>query len=59
MTPRQADRIIKAGLPVRVRDRYGDEWTATFVRRDRWSIYTETGSYDRGDLVLLEQEAEK
>jgi len=68
MTPRQADKVIKAGLPVTVRDNYGDTFTARFTRRDRWNIWTDGAEvpplapnqshlgdprqYDRTDLTL-------
>ena len=55
MTPRQADRIIKNGQPVTVRNEwFGETFTATFIRRDRRSIYcADGGVYDRADLTIL------
>ena len=54
MTPRQADRVIRAGVPVRVWfPRYGETGELLFVRRDRWNIYSaDGGSFDRGDCKL-------
>jgi hypothetical protein len=57
MTPRQADKLIKDGKPVTVRNTFYDEtFTAVFVRRDRWNVYTEDGCYDRGELELVSEE---
>jgi hypothetical protein len=55
MTTRQADQIIRKGQPVTVRDTHFNEvFTTTFVRRDRWHLYTAKGGvYERGDLTLL------
>ena len=54
MTPREADRIIKAAQPVKVSSRLEPEgFTALFVRRDRWNIYSADGGvFDRGELTL-------
>ncbi len=61
MSPREADKIIKAGEKVAVQIKPGlpfggEPFTALFVRRDRWNIYTNEGCvFDRGDLVLAGQ----
>ena len=54
MTTREADRIIRAGQPVTVHNPfYGETFTAVFVRRDRYNIYTEEGGkFDRKELQL-------
>ena len=67
MTPAQADRLIERGQPVIVRSA-GEVFTRTFVRRDRWNIYTapmgapvylggkwaaRAEKYDRGDLEIV------
>ena len=58
MTPREADRAIKSGKPVKVRwPRVGEEGTILILRRTRWSIYCEGGSvFDRGDTELIKQD---
>ncbi len=58
MTPRQADAIIKKGKPVTVHAPISDEtFVATFIRRDRWSIYSSIGGvFDRGDLVIVKSQ---
>jgi len=56
MTPKQADKIIKAGKPVTVRTKYNETFTDTFISRDRWLIRSATGTYDRGDLELITTE---
>lgn len=54
MTPRQADRIIRAGRPVAVRT-MGETFTALFISRDRWNLYTDHGAvFDRGELELVD-----
>ena len=55
MSPREADKIIKAGKPVRCMDTFfKQEMTLLFVARDRWNIFTDTGGvYDRGELEVL------
>ena len=55
MTPRQADAVIKADRPITVQNtKYGETFTATFVSRDRYDLYTDTGSvYDRGELTII------
>lgn len=55
MTTTQADKIIKAGQPVKVRGPLDPRgFVAVFVRRDRWNIYSaDGGTFDRGDLVLV------
>lgn len=61
MSPREADRIIKAGKKVAVEVKPGlpfggERFTAVFVRRDRWNIYTDEGAvFDRGDLILFRE----
>ncbi len=55
MTPTQADRIIKAGVPVTVRDKYGDVFTRTFTARDRRMIdSSDGGRFERADLTPVE-----
>ena len=55
MTPKQADQIIKNNKPVTVHNPvYNETFTALFVKRDRFSIYTNTGGvFERGDLVKI------
>lgn len=55
MTTKQADRIIKAGNVVAVRDKqFGTCFTALFIRRDRYNIYTQDGGiFDRASLELV------
>lgn len=57
MTPAQADRILKAGKPVRVIGRLDPQgFVAVFVRRDRWNLYTADGGiFDRGDLQISKE----
>ena len=52
MTPKQADKIIAAGKPVTVHNKHFNEtFTATFVRRDRTRIYSNSGGiFDRAEL---------
>lgn len=58
MSPRQADAIIKAGKPVTVHNAgFGETFTAIFVKRDRWNIYSsDGGKFDRGELEIVSQE---
>lgn len=52
MTPKQADKLIRAGRRVLVRDAYGDEFEAVFVRRDRRSIESRAGGkFERSDQL--------
>lgn len=56
ITPRQADKLIKSGKPIRVLGRLdGDQaYELTFVGRDRWHVYTQDGGkYDRTDLTVM------
>ncbi len=54
MTPQQADRIIKAGVPVTVRDAYGDVFTRVFTARDHRMIEVSTGGrFERSDLTII------
>ena len=55
MTPRQADKIIKEGKPVKVYNRvYLETFEAVFVKRGRYLIESEQGGlYDRADLELI------
>ena len=57
MTPRAADKAIRAGLPVTLRNNfYGDgvAFTVILVSRDRWNVYTADGEkYDRGELEII------
>jgi len=57
MTPKQADKVIKAGLPVTVHNaKYQETFTAVFVRRDRWTIETATGGrFHRDELEIIEE----
>ena len=57
MTPRQADKLIKAGKPVAL---YNTHWRTTLkteviiVSRDRWSLTTKCGQvFDRGELQIV------
>ena len=55
MTPRQADQLIKSGKPVTVHNAtYGETFTITIVRRDRYNVYTDTGGvFDRVELQVI------
>ena len=55
MTTREADRVIRAAQPVAVQSRdFNETFTATFVRRDRHNIYSDTGGvFDRDELKLV------
>ena len=54
MTPKQADKIIKAGKVVTVHNLfYNETFTALFIRRDRWDIYTADNVYDRAELNVV------
>ena len=55
MTPKQADKLIKAGLPVTVVCAKTREiFTATFVSRDRRCIETSTGGkFHRDELEVV------
>jgi len=55
MTPREADKIIKAGQPVTVRNTvWNEQFTVVFVGRDRWNMFTDQGGVmDRGELVVV------
>jgi len=55
MTTREADKLIRAGVEVKVRSAfYGEEFTALFVSRDRRLIRSSTGGvYERADLILV------
>jgi hypothetical protein len=54
MTPRQADKLIKAGKPVRVLDAYDEEFVATFVRRNsRYIESAEGGNFAFSDLKVI------
>ena len=54
-TIKQADKIIKAGKKVTVRDSlFHQTFTALFVRRDRWNIYCKHGGiFDRQALEVI------
>lgn len=56
MTPREADKIIKAGKPVMVTTHLDHEpQEITLVSRDRWNVRSATGGvFDRGDMKLVE-----
>ena len=55
MTPREADKIIKAGKPVTVHSEdFNETFTAVFTNRDRRNIYADYGGkFDRADLVIV------
>jgi len=55
MTPRQADRVIKAGKPVTVYNSHWDEtFTAVFVSRNRRMIMSADGGvFHRDELELV------
>ncbi len=56
MTPREADKIIKAGRVVTVSNirRPNEKFSRFFVKRDRWNIYSADGGvFDRGELELV------
>ena len=54
MTPKQADKIILQAKPVTVHNaRWDETFTTTFIRRDRYSIYSvDGGVFDRGELEV-------
>ena len=54
MTPKQADKIIRAGVPVTVYDTWTREtFTRTFVSRDRRCIESsDGGKFHRDDLEV-------
>ena len=55
MTTKQADQLIRAGKPIKVRDTFY-QITFTFlpVSRDRWNIRGSEGQvFDRGQLQLV------
>ena len=55
ITPRQADKIIKDGQPVKLRSIYGETFEAIFTSRDRWHMYTaDGGKYDRTDMEVIQ-----
>lgn len=55
MTPREADKIIKAGKPVMVTNQFEDKpFKVVLVSRDRWNVTTADGGvFDRGDMKLV------
>ena len=54
MTTKQADKVIADRKPVTVRSKHFNEtFTAVFVSRDRFSIRTVDGVYDRSDLTIV------
>lgn len=55
MTPREADKIIKAGNPVTVTTPPDDEpFDVLIVSQDRWNVTTDHGAkFDRGDMELV------
>lgn len=55
MTPKQADKLIKLGQPVTVRNEtFNETFTATFVSRDRHTISTEDGGlFERDELEVV------
>lgn len=56
ITPRIADRLIRNGRPVTVtNERYRETFTTTFVKRDKYSIYSADGGvYDRKELTIAQ-----
>ena len=57
MSPKEADKVIKAGKPITVYNDYFRE-TITFipVSRDRWNIIGSKGEkFDRGELKILKE----
>ena len=56
MTPRQADKLIKAAKPVNLTNTaYGETFTATITHRDRWNLYM---NYNGRQVVIDRQETE-
>jgi len=55
MTPAKADKIIREGKPVTVHNaRYDETFTKTFVKRDRYSLYSDDGGvFERSDLEIV------
>ena len=55
MTPKQADKIIKASAPVQFTERgFTQVHTLRFISRDRWLIRGEHGeSFERADLTIV------
>jgi hypothetical protein len=55
MTTKQADKIIKTQTAVTVRNsHFGETFTATFIRRDRYNLYSADGGvFDRGELEIV------
>jgi hypothetical protein len=61
MSPKEADKVIKAGKPITVYNDYFRE-TITFipVSRDRWNIIGSKGEkFDRGELKILKENPDK
>jgi hypothetical protein len=55
MTLKQADKLIADGRPVKLRSKEYDEiFTGLLVSRDRTSVYTEQGTFNRADLEIVE-----
>jgi len=55
MTTREADKIIKKGEPVTVHNAfYNETFSARFVRRDRYRLYSDDGGiYERNELEIV------
>lgn len=55
MSPKEADKAIKAGKPIKVyNDRFRETFTFTPVSRDRWNIIGSRGEkFDRGELKII------
>ena len=55
MSPKEADRVIKAGSPITVyNDHFRETLTFIPVSRDRWNIIGSKGEkFDRGELEIL------
>jgi hypothetical protein len=43
VTPKEADRLISKGKPVKLCHEYGEVFTVILVRRDGASVYTADG----------------
>ncbi len=55
MTTKQADKAIKLGEPVKLRNvRYDEIFSVVLVSRDRWTVTTSTGSrFERDELEIV------
>lgn len=65
MTPREADRAIKAGKAIVVRSKdFNETFTFTPLSRNRWTIYGSyesnghvynNGAFERADLDIMQE----